>query len=265
MARPLCLVTGASAGIGAACARTFARHGYDLCLTARRGDRLEALAVELREAFGAESICVAADLAAPGAVDAILHAVADRGRSPDALVNNAGFSIAGAYLDSAWADQARFLQVMTATMAEFAHRLIPAMVARRQGRIINVASVAGLLPGAAGHTLYGAAKAFVIKMSESLHLELRPVGVHVTALCPGFTISEFHDANGTRDLVSRLPKWMWLDADTIAEEAYRAVEANRPLCVPGLPYKAIVALARSVPESWAVSATGRYSKHFRKA
>jgi len=265
MARPLCLVTGASAGIGAACARAFARHGYDLALTARRGDRLEALAVELRQVFGAESICVTADLAAPGAVDAILQAVADRGRTIDALVNNAGFSIAGSYLDTHWEDQARFLQVMTTTMAEFAHKVIPAMTERRLGRIVNVASVAGLAPGAAGHTLYGAAKAFVIKMSESLHLELRTSGVHVTALCPGFTFSEFHDVNGTRDLVSRLPKWMWLDADKIAEEAYLAVEANRPLCIPGLPYKAIVALSRSVPESWAVSALGRYSNRFRKA
>ncbi len=265
MARPLCLVTGASSGIGAACAKAFARHGYDLCLTARRSDRLEALAVELRQNFGADSICVSADLATPGAVDAILQAVADRGRRIDALVNNAGFSIAGAYLESDWQDQARFMQVMTTTMAEFAHKLIPAMVERRYGRIVNVASVAGLAPGAAGHTLYGAAKAFVIKMSESLHLELRIKGVHVTALCPGFTYSEFHDVNGTRDLVSRLPKWMWLDADKIAEEAYRAVEANRPLCIPGAPYKAIVALARSVPESWAVSTMGRYSNRFRKA
>jgi short-subunit dehydrogenase len=251
-------VTGASAGIGAACAKVFARQGYDLCLTARRGDRLEALAVELRQAFGAEAICVTADLATPGAVDAILQAVADRGRSIDALVNNAGFSLAGSYLGSAW-------QVMTTTMAEFAHKLIPAMVERGSGRILNVASVAGLAPGAAGHTLYGAAKAFVIKMSESLHLELRAKGVHVTALCPGFTLSEFHDVNGTRDLVSHLPKWMWLDADDIAQEGYRAVEANRPLCIPGAPYKAIVALARSVPESWAVSAMGRYSNRFRKA
>jgi short-subunit dehydrogenase len=215
------------------------------------------LAVELRQAFGADSMCVSADLAAPGAVDAILKAVADRGRDIDALVNNAGFSLAGAYLDSSWEDQARFLQVMTVTMAQFAHKLIPAMVARGHGRIVNVASVAGLAPGAAGHTLYGAAKAFMIKMSESLHLELMAKGVHVTALCPGFTISEFHDVNGTRDLVSRLPKWMWLDADRVAEEAYRAVESNRPLCIPGLPYKALVALARSVPESWAVSAMGR--------
>jgi len=265
MTRPLCLVTGASAGIGAASAKAFARNGYDLCLTARRSDRLEALAVEVRQAFGADAICVTADLAQPGAVDAILRAAADRGRGIDALVNNAGFSLAGGYLDSGWEDQARFLQVMTTTMAEFAHKTIPAMVERRFGRIVNVASVAGLAPGAAGHTLYGAAKAFVIKMSESLHLELRTSGVHVTALCPGFTMSEFHDVNGTRDLVSRLPKWMWLDADTIAQEAYDAVEANRPLCIPGLPYKAIVALARSVPESWAVSAMGRYSNRFRKA
>jgi short-subunit dehydrogenase len=265
MTRPLCLVTGASAGIGAAFARAFASHGYDLVLTARRGDRLEALAVELRQAFGAESICVVADLSQPGAVDAVLKAVADRGRVIDALVNNAGFSLAGPYLDSDWEAQAKFMQVMTVTMAELAHKLLPGMVARRCGRIVNVASVAGLTPGAAGHMLYGAAKAFVVKMSESLHLEVRTQGVHVTVLCPGFTYSEFHDVNGTRDLVSRLPKWMWLDADEIAAEAFSAVEANRPLCIPSLPYKAIVALSRSVPESWALAAMGRYSNRIRKA
>lgn len=264
MPRPLCLITGASAGIGAAFARTYARHGYDLCLTARRLERLEALAVEVRRDHGAEALCVAADLAALGAVDQVLAYVSDHGRVVDALVNNAGYGLAGGYVGSAWADQAAFLQVMTVVMAEFAHKVLPGMVTRRYGRIVNVASVAGLAPGAAGHTLYAAAKSFVIKMSESLHLESRRQGVHVTALCPGFTHSEFHDVNGTRDLVSKLPPWMWLDADAIAEEAYRAVEANKPLCIPGGPYKALVALARSVPESWAVSAMGQYSSRMRK-
>ncbi len=265
MARPLCLVTGASAGIGAALAREYARHGYDLCLTARRLDRLQALASELSQTHKVEAFAVAADLSAANGCGQVLAGVAARGRHVDALVNNAGFSISGAYATTAWADQQAFLKVMVEAMAEMAHRVLPGMVERRSGRILNVASVAGLTPGAAGHTLYGAAKAFVISMSESLHLETRGQGVRVTALCPGFTYSEFHDVNGTRGLVSRLPKRMWLDAADVARAGYGAVEANRVICVPGTTYRLIAALNDVLPRRLAFAVMARQSAKIRKA
>ena len=265
MARPLCLVTGASAGIGAALAKEYAFHGYDLCLVARRLDRLEALAKELAAAHGVEAFAAPADLSAPDGCEQALAAGAARGRPVDALVNNAGFSINGAYATTGWADQRAFLKVMVEAMAEMVHRVLPGMIERRSGRILNVASVAGLTPGAAGHTLYGAAKAFVISMSESLHLETRGQGVRVTALCPGFTYSEFHDVNGTRALVSSLPKRMWLDAAAVARAGYRAVEANQPICVPGPTYKAIAALNDVLPRRLALAVMARQSAKIRKA
>src|SRR5206468_770014 len=107
-------------------------------------------------------------------------------------------------------------------------------------RIVNVASVAGLLPGAPGHTLYAGAKSLMVRFSQSLHLEAAPHGVHVSALCPGFTLTEFHDVNGTRaHTTAATPRWAWMEAEPVALAGWRAVEANRPVCVPGLAYKAI--------------------------
>jgi short-subunit dehydrogenase len=130
------------------------------------------------------------------------------------------------------------------------------MLERGYGRVINVASVAGLVPAPAGHTLYGATKAFLIKFSEALAQEGRPHGVHVTALCPGFTRSEFHDVTGTREQMNKMPSWFWLDADTVARHGYEAVEAGTPVYVTGGLYRAIALGVRYVPQ-WIVHAVGR--------
>lgn len=265
MDRRLALVTGASAGIGAAFARVFARHGYDLMLTARRADRLEALAEEIRLGQGVETLAVTADLAEPDAPGRILDRLAAHGRSVDALVNNAGYGLPGTYADTRWDEQAAFLQVMVTAPCELAHRVVPGMQARGFGRIVNIASLAGLIPGAAGHTLYAASKAFLVKFSQSLHLEVAPHGVHVTALCPGFTYSEFHDVNGTRERVSAAtPAWLWMDADAVARAGYKAVEANRPVWVPGAPNKAIATLAKALPDDLALALMASQGGRFRK-
>ena len=115
------------------------------------------------------------------------------------------------------------LNVMVMAVSELTYRLLPGMIERRYGRIVNVASLAGLVPAPAGHTLYAATKAFAIKFSEALAHEGRPHGVHVTAVCPGFTLSEFHDVTGTRAQVSKLPSWMWMDAPTVARQGFDAV------------------------------------------
>ena len=264
MSRRLCLVTGASAGIGRAFAHVFARQGYDLFLTARRTDRLETLAAELRLQYGVEAYVVSADLAKPGAVDAILAAVVAEGREVDALVNNAGYGLTGSFDSTDWADQARFIQVMVTAVAELAHKVLPGMIERRFGRIINVASLAGITPSAAGHTLYGASKAFLIRFSQSLHEENQGRGVHVSALCPGFTWSEFHDVNGAREGVSALPGWLWMGADEVAEIGFEAVEANRTVSVPVAPNKAIAALAKLLPDEWALALMSSQTSKFRK-
>lgn len=258
------LVTGASAGIGAALARVFAAHGFDLVLTARRADRLEALAAELRSAHGCAVHVIAADLADPAAPDRIADEVARLGLAIDALVNNAGYGLPGGFLEPSWEQHRDFLEVLVTAVAHLCYRFVPGMVERRRGWIINVSSVAGLVPQAAGHTLYGAAKALVHRFSQSLAREVLPKGVHVTALCPGFTYSEFHDVNGMRAQVSRMPKFLWLDAEDVARQGFDAVMRGQITCVTGWPYKILVGLAHYTPE-WLVSAVmSRQTKNYRR-
>lgn len=265
MDRRLALVTGASAGIGAAFARIFASHGYDVALTARRAERLEALGEEIRLRFGVETVAIPADLADPAGPGQVLAALTAQGRSVDALVNNAGYGLPGTYAETSWADQQLFLQVMLTAPCELAHRVLPGMLARRYGRIVNVASLAGLIPGSAGHTLYGPVKSFLVKFSQGLHLETQGHGVHVTALCPGFTYSEFHDVNGTRGQVSAAtPPWLWLGSDEVAAAGYEAVEANRAVCVPGAPNKVVPAIAKLIPDEWALALMASQGSRFRK-
>ena len=265
MARRLCLITGASAGIGAAFARIYASHGYDVALTARRGDRLERLADEIRLRYGVETICIPLDLSEPGACDRLLSELNAHGRVVDALVNNAGYGLPGAYAATAWGDQRAFLQVLLVAVCELTHKILPGMVDRKFGRVVNVASLAGLVPGAAGHTLYGATKAFLVRFSQSLHLETLDKGVHVSALCPGFTYSEFHDVNETRDQISKsTPAWLWMGPDEVAAAGYEAAEANRAICVPGAPNKTIAAIIKLVPDDWALALMARESGRFRR-
>jgi hypothetical protein len=253
------LITGASAGIGMALARVFAANGFDLVLTARRAERLNALAAELRAAHGIAAHVFLADLALPETPARLIDAIQQAGLTIDALINNAGYGVAGLYRETPWEAQRDFLQVLVTAPCELTHRLLPAMTNRGYGRILNVASVAGFMPGAARHTLYGAAKALMIKFSQSLHSEQSQTGVHVSALCPGFTHSEFHDVNGTRSAMSRLPEFMWLSAERVAEDGYRAVMKNDPVCVPGAQYKFITAMVRLLPMKMAYRLAQRRS------
>jgi short-subunit dehydrogenase len=264
MTRRLCLVTGASAGIGAAFARIYASHGYDLALTARRGDRLEEVAEGLRLRHGVETIVVPADLADTTSVDQIVVAIEAEGRNVDALVNNAGYALMGGFLSSDWVRHRDFLRVLVEAPMELAHRLAPGMVERRFGRIVNVASVAGMIPGGAGDTLYSAAKSFLIKASQSLHLELESAGVHVVALCPGLTYSEFHDVAGMTESLAQTPAWAWMGPDEVAAIGYEAAEANRPVCVTGAPNKAIAAVAKIMPDDWALALMASQGARFRQ-
>jgi uncharacterized protein len=262
--RPTALITGASAGIGAALARVFAANGFDLVLTARRADRLQALADELRSAHDCTVHVIAADLADPRTPARIFDEVTGAGLTIDALVNNAGYGLPGGFLQSTWDQHRDFVQVMVTAVAELCYRFAPAMVKQQRGWIINVASVAGLVPGSAGHTLYGAVKSLVVRFSQSLALEMLSQGVHVTALCPGFTYSEFHDVNGMRGQVSQLPKWMWLDADTVARQGYDAVMRGDIVYVTGRVYRALILGSRYAPE-WLVNRIlKRFAKKFRR-
>jgi short-subunit dehydrogenase len=257
------LVTGASSGIGAAIAREYARRGVPLALTARRADRLQALAEELRPRV--EVAVFPEDLSDPAGPERLVEAIRARGLVVSHLVNNAGYGIPGRYLSRDWTVHAAFLQVLVASVAELSWRLLPDMEARGHGRILNVASLAALVPSSAGHTLYAASKAFVIRFSEALAQEERARGVHVTALCPGMTWTEFHDVNGMRSRVSKLPRWLWLDAATVARLGVDAVERGDARCVTGGANRVLAGLSKYLPERIARALVEGRSKDFRDA
>ena len=249
MTRRLALITGASAGIGEAFAKLYAKRGCDLALVARREDKLHELADTLELRTGAKSLVIPTDLSDPKAVDHILSKIASEGHVVDVLVNNAGYGFPDEYADSSWQDQADFLQVMLTAPCELTHKVLPGMLERRWGRIVNVSSLAGFGPGAKGHTLYAAVKAALIKFSQSLNVECEDTGVHVTAVCPGFTYSEFHDVNGTRDQMNKLPDYMWQSAEEVALTGFEASVNNRAIIVTGGVNKGLAALTKVLPDS----------------
>ena len=259
------LVTGASAGIGAEFCRQLAALGYNQILVARREDRLSALAKALQRDFGVESIAFPMDLSAPNAASELATKLADTGCEIEFLVNNAGYGLPGHFTDPRWQEHARFIRLMMTTVCELTWHLLPAMQKCNAGYVINVASLAGLVPGSAGHTLYGASKAFLIRFSESLAVENRATGVRISALCPGFTYSEFHDVSGTRALVSKMPAWMWMNAREVVKFGIDSVIGRhvRVVAIPGRVNRLIARLMRCLPSSVAYRLTGRMSRRFR--
>ena len=245
--RKLALITGASSGLGEQFARAYAARGFDLAVTARRLDRLELLAVELASAHGVQAFAIGADLAEMGAERLVLAAVAARGRVVDVLVNNAGFSIPQSFAAVPWARQRDFLMTLVVAPCGLAHGVIPGMVRRGGGAIINVASLAGFAPGVAGHTLYPGAKGLMIRFSQALDAEYRDKGVRVTALCPGFTLTEFAAANGTQAVMDSSPRLFFQTAETVVAAALRANDCGRVVVAPGLHNQLAALLLNYLP------------------
>lgn len=258
------LVTGASSGIGKAFAELLAAKGYGLVLTARRRDRLDELAGHLRAQHAVAVHVVVDDLAEPGAPARRAEAVRAQGLHIDFLINNAGYGVPGRYVNVAWPDHQRFIQVMVTAVCDLTYRLLPAMLERGWGRVINIASVAGMVPAPAGHTLYGASKAFLIRFSEALSAENTSKGVHVTAVCPGFTYSEFHDVTGTRQQMQSVPAMLWLDANDVAREGYDAVMRGDPVVVNGRVYRLLVWLMGVVPKGMVKAVSRAAGRRYRK-
>lgn len=260
----IALVTGASSGIGLAFARELASRRCDVVLTARRQERLEELARSLSQTYDVQAHVMVQDLIDPKATERLVGDLAARNLGVDILINNAGFGVPGRYASTTWEQQRDFLQVMLVAVAELTHRLLPGMIDRGWGRIINVASLAGLLPGVAGHTLYAASKSFVISFSEALALETARHGIHVTASCPGFTLSEFHDVTGTREQVNTLPKFMWSTADRVARESVDAVMRGQSVYVPGRVNRSLATLSRLLPRRTVSAVMTRNASKFRR-
>ena len=231
--RPLALVTGASAGIGLELARILAREGHDLVLVARREQQLADLAEELEKRFGATSLVAAVDLAASDAADQVVQSLG--GRAVDVLVNNAGFGGLGGFATRGREDDLRMVAVNVVALTELTKVLLPGMVARGRGRILNVASTAAFQPGPF-MAVYYATKAYVLSLSQALAEELTGSGVTVTCLCPGPTESEFHAVAGT-DAQPLTATPLTMSASAVAEAGYRAMMRGKMIEIPGVHNK----------------------------
>ena len=217
------LITGATAGIGASYANLLAKEGFDLILVARDLPRLNKVAKELNKRFGVKTQCIKADLTKPSQLAKVEKRVADSKKPIDVLVNNAGFGIKDSFTVSNLDKEQELLDVLVTAPMRLTHAVLPVMVKRNTGIIVNVSSVASFIAGGT----YSAAKSYLTVFSESLHTELRGTNVKISALCPGFTRTEFH-ARG-RMKMTALPKFMWLNSDELVSKSWKYAKANLSL------------------------------------
>lgn len=241
---PTALITGASAGLGAEFAGQLAADGADLVIVARRADALQELAARLREQHGVAVEVLTADLSRESDVDRVVQRIADGGSRIDLLVNNAGFGLPLHFAANDIDDEVRHLRVHVEAPMRLMHAAIRSMRGRG-GRIINVASVAGFIP----RSTYSACKSWLIGFSRWANAEYSADRVTVTAVCPGFTHTSFHERMGLPRGQEGVPRLMWLDAQLVVREALRDAARGKAVSVPSLRYKAIVALARVLPAS----------------
>jgi short-subunit dehydrogenase len=235
------LVTGASSGIGRSMSELLAAKGFAVILVARRRERLVAISEELAQRWGVDAQPLVADLASPDAPAQIVAALEASGRSVDFLVNNAGYSQIGRYDKFSWGDHERRLRVMGIATLELTHRLLEGMVERRWGRIVNVASIAGLFSGTPQDAVYGASKAMVQRFSESIDAEFRGLGIRCTVSIPGFTDTEIFQTSGFADHISRNPLYRaaLMSPATVARQTYEAVMSGQPSVVHGRHHRAL--------------------------
>jgi uncharacterized protein len=251
------LITGASAGLGTQLARLFAADGHDLVLIARRHDKLEELAAQLRAAHGVHASVIAADLTDPTVPARVHEEVTRAGIEVEFLVNNAGFGTSGAFAELALARELDLIELNVKSVTHLTGLFLPAMLARNSGRILNVGSGAGFTPGPFMATYY-ASKAFVVHFTEALAYELRGSQVTATVLCPGPTATEFSDVAGAEH--SGLFKAGVADAAAVARNGYRAMMTGKTLAIPDLKTKISMEVLRVSPRYLARAVAARMNK-----
>ena len=235
------LVTGATAGIGESFTRLLAAQDFDLVLVARDEARLHERAAGLKEKFGAESVVIVADLATEAGCAKVEDYI--RANEIEVLINNAGFGINKAFTMSDLAKEEEILKVLVRNPMRLMHVALPAMKERNSGVVINVSSVASFIAGGA----YSASKAYLTVLSESLSTELSATNIKVSALCPGFTRTEFHQRG--RMKMAGLPNFVWLNSDVLVAKAWKDAVAGKPVSIPGWQYKTLVGIISLLPRS----------------
>jgi short-subunit dehydrogenase len=247
------LITGASAGIGIELARVFASHGHRLALVARRADRLEALASEIVGKGGTAPLLIPCDLESHDSGDHIASALMQAGVEVDYMVNNAGFGMFGRAIEMDRAQQLGMIDVNVRTVTDLSLRFADSII-RHQGGILNVASIAGFLPGP-GMAVYYASKAYVLHFTEALHQELGSKGVRVTALCPGPVPSEFQKRAGFEPGMDSAI--LNVSAADVAQAGYRGLMAGKRIVLPGLGIKIVPFLLRFFPRGFVAGAVAK--------
>ncbi|MBX6425567.1 MAG: SDR family oxidoreductase [Variibacter sp.] len=247
--RPITLVTGASSGIGAALARVFAAHGHELVLAARSEEPLVALADEIAASGAPRPHVIAIDLSRLDSGARLGHELATRALEPSVVVNNAGFGLAGAAHELDRVEQLAMVDLNARAVTDLSLRWIESLQ-RHRGGLLNVASVAGFLP-APGMAVYYATKAYVLSFTEALHVELKPLGVRVTALCPGPVRTGFQGRAGLKDI--QFPRLLEQSVEAVAKAGYEGLAAGKRLVVPGFANKMVTLLPRLLPRSVVLS------------
>jgi short-subunit dehydrogenase len=237
----IALITGATAGIGAQYARLLAKEGFDLILVARNKNRLASTAKSLNKEFGVKVEVLPADLTKPVQLEKVRKRLSDSKKPIEVLINNAGFGINKSFLVSDLSDEQGLLDVLVTAPMRLTHAVLPIMKERNSGTIVNVSSVASWIAGGS----YSAAKSYLTVLTESLHTELRPTKVKISALCPGFTRTEFHERG--RMKMSGLPNFMWLSAEKVVSKSWRDVNAGKVISIPGWQYLILSSISRFGP------------------
>ena len=235
------LVTGATAGIGAAYARQLAEEGFDLILVARDKKRLADVAKSLSKEFGVKTEILVADLTKSAQLAKVEKRLASKVKPVEVLINNAGFGINKSFLDSARESEQALLDVLVTAPMRLTHAVLPIMKERNSGTVVNVSSVASWIAGGT----YSAAKSYLTVFTESLHTELRGTKVNISALCPGFTRTEFHQRG--RMKMTGLPNFMWLSAEKVVARSWKAAKSGKAISVPGWQYLILSSISRFGP------------------